>query len=220
MVIKAYYSRLRARVLQPKRQIVLKKLARELPGTGSIADLGCGSGNTMADALGLRRAHGHLHHIGVDIHEPSLTQASKAGRVPNPVLADLRDLPIPSKSVDTAFLVDVIEHFERSDAARILSEAERIARRTVVVVTPRGFMEQHESDGNPWQEHRSGWEACDLRSMGFTVTGVDVVLDGLRRKLGKAGHVLGAAGELSFGALHIFPARFTTMLFAVKRLER
>jgi len=71
----------------------------------------------------------------------------------------------PPSSVDTVFLVDVVEHLEKEEGRRLLSQTEHIARRQLVVFTPLGYMPQHHSDGKDawgldgaaWQEHRSGW---------------------------------------------------------------
>ena len=71
----------------------------------------------------------------------------------------------PAKSIDTVFLVDVIEHLEKVEGQRLLAATEDIARNQVVVFTPLGFMPQHHGDGKDawglsganWQEHKSGW---------------------------------------------------------------
>lgn len=80
-----------------------------------------------------------------------------------PLLAD--------KSVDSVFIMDVIEHMERPVAQEVLKHCERIARRQVVVETPCGFVEQSyeegEKDGwgfayNKLQNHVSGWNKGDF----------------------------------------------------------
>ena len=71
-----------------------------------------------------------------------------------------------SNSVDTVFLLDVIEHLPKEDGLNILTHAKRIARKQVIVFTPLGFMPQtvHEGEKDGWglggasvQEHLSGW---------------------------------------------------------------
>ncbi|HEX7956093.1 MAG TPA: methyltransferase domain-containing protein [Pyrinomonadaceae bacterium] len=79
---------------------------------------------------------------------------------------------LPDKSVDTVFALDFIEHLEKEDGLRMLREAERVARRQVVVYTPDGFYPQHYEDpskpdrwgmdGGFWQTHRSGWKTDDF----------------------------------------------------------
>lgn len=74
-------------------------------------------------------------------------------------------------SVDSIFLLDVIEHLEKEIGVAVIAELERVAREQVVIFTPLGFMPQHmelgEKDG--WglsgiemQEHRSGWTPEDF----------------------------------------------------------
>jgi len=75
------------------------------------------------------------------------------------------------KSVDSVFLLDLIEHLDKEDGKRLLMECERIARKEIVVFTPLGFCPQEyqsgETDawgfhGGAWQTHRSGWMPDDF----------------------------------------------------------
>ncbi len=76
----------------------------------------------------------------------------------------------PPKSVDTVFLVDVIEHLQKEEALGLLKATEIIARRQIAVFTPLGFMPQQHPDGKDawglsgaqWQEHKSGWHPEDF----------------------------------------------------------
>lgn len=74
-------------------------------------------------------------------------------------------------SVDSIFLLDVIEHLEKEVGAQVIEECIRIARQQIVVFTPLGFFPQHMNTGeldswglhgNTYQEHRSGWEPKDF----------------------------------------------------------
>lgn len=76
-------------------------------------------------------------------------------------------------SVDSIFLLDVIEHIEKDVGVKIIGECERVAREQVVIFTPLGFMPQHVEANEPdgWglsgaavQEHRSGWLPEDFSS--------------------------------------------------------
>jgi len=78
---------------------------------------------------------------------------------------------MPDKSVDSIFLLDFIEHLEKSEGEAVLRECERIARCEIVLFTPLGFMPQQydgsELDawgmhGTSWQTHRSGWLPDEL----------------------------------------------------------
>lgn len=74
-------------------------------------------------------------------------------------------------SVDSVFMLDVIEHLERDVGEQVIVEIERVCRRQAVLFTPLGFMPQHmeqgENDawglsGGEMQEHKSGWLPKDF----------------------------------------------------------
>ena len=74
-------------------------------------------------------------------------------------------------SVDSIFLLDVIEHLEKEEGRLTIIESERVAREQIVVFTPLGFMPQHMEDnqsdgwglgGRTVQKHHSGWEPEDF----------------------------------------------------------
>ncbi|WP_192710238.1 methyltransferase domain-containing protein [Methylobacterium sp. OAE515] len=78
---------------------------------------------------------------------------------------------MPNQSVDTVFLLDVIEHITRDEGLRVISECERVARAQIVVYTPLGYMPQEIKDGekDAWnlnggsfQQHKSGWTPEDF----------------------------------------------------------
>jgi hypothetical protein len=73
---------------------------------------------------------------------------------------------LADKSVDSVFMLDVIEHLEKEDGKILLTEVERVVIEQIVVFTPLGYMPQHiEVDkrdrwglnGGEFQEHKSGW---------------------------------------------------------------
>ncbi len=77
------------------------------------------------------------------------------------------------KSVDSIFLLDVIEHITKEIGLAVVAECERVAREQIVIFTPLGFMPQHMEDGQKdgWglsgasvQEHLSGWTPDDFGS--------------------------------------------------------
>jgi hypothetical protein len=87
----------------------------------------------------------------------------------------------PPSSVDSALLVDVIEHIEREEGFASLERLKRVVRRQIGIFTPIGFMPQEShSDGvdpwgmggTEWQRHRSGWSPDDFPAGdGWTVIG-------------------------------------------------
>lgn len=77
----------------------------------------------------------------------------------------------PDRTIDSIFLLDLIEHLDKDEANKLLAECERIAREQVIIFTPLGFVPQDydasELDawgfyGGEWQSHRSGWTPNDF----------------------------------------------------------
>lgn len=116
-------------------------------------------------------------HICVDAHSPYLDRLKTAvADDPKFILLNGRWDEVvamfPDKSVDSVFALDFIEHLEKEDGRRLLYEAERVARRQVVIFTPHGFFPQSYEDANKpdrwgmdggyWQTHRSGWDFDDF----------------------------------------------------------
>ena len=116
-------------------------------------------------------------HICVDAHRPYLDRLkTSVADDPKFILLNGRwdevVAKFPDKSVDSVFALDFIEHLEKEDGRRLLREAERVARRQVVIFTPHGFFPQSYEDPNKpdrwgldggyWQTHRSGWDFDDF----------------------------------------------------------
>ena len=73
----------------------------------------------------------------------------------------------------------------KDDRDILLEKMEQWARKRIVITVPNGYVWQDDYDDNPFQEHRSGWSADDLRNLGFEVSG----LLGWRRLRGYRGTV-------------------------------
>jgi len=93
----------------------------------SVVDLGCGLGG-YSKVLGER---------GLDVRAFDVAPEYVERAVERGVRAEVFDgerLPLEDGSVDTVFLLEVIEHLE--EPARLLAEAHRVARGSVLVTTP------------------------------------------------------------------------------------
>jgi len=87
----------------------------------------------------------------------------------------------PHKSVDSAYLCDVIEHIDRDLAVKCLAKLQEIVKRQLILFTPIGFMPQDPDEahaktdpwgmgGMEWQKHRSGWTPDEFPAeKGWTV---------------------------------------------------
>ena len=116
-------------------------------------------------------------HICIDAHRPYLERLNQKLRKNRRYVLinakwDQVITMLPDKSVDTVFALDFIEHLEKAEGLKMLREAERVARRQIVVGTPQGFYPQSYEDPNKpdrwgmgggyWQTHRSGWDFEDF----------------------------------------------------------
>ena len=50
---------------------------------------------------------------------------------------------------------------------------EKIAKKHVIIFTPNGFVPQEPFEGNPWQEHKSGWSVKEMQDHGYKVWGIN-----------------------------------------------
>jgi SAM-dependent methyltransferase len=76
-------------------------------------------------------------------------------------------LPIlASKSYDFVLAIDILEHFTEIQGEQFLTELRRIARRAVLLSTPKQFIPQ-EIAANPYENHRSWWTAEMLAKQHF-----------------------------------------------------
>ena len=132
-------------------------------GAKSVLDLGCGKGGHIRETdrfLGIRL-------VGVDA---SRTWSSEVpGCYSEIIEGQLLDVlaSTPADAYDVVMAIDVVEHFDRSDGYKLLSEMRRVSARSAIVATPNGFVPQPPSDDNPFNEHKSGWTVNDLKAAGF-----------------------------------------------------
>ena len=112
--------------------------------------------------------------LGLDAHRPYLEHRRPGMGVPVNARADqIGDLFVQG-AVDVITLIDSLEHFPEAEVLDVLQQAERIARRRVVVASPRGEFPQAGYDafglgGEEWQQHRSTWEPSDFLELGYRV---------------------------------------------------
>jgi hypothetical protein len=112
--------------------------------------------------------------IGLDAHRAYLEHREVGDAVPiNASALEVERLFVPG-AVDLVTLIDVLEHFSYEDAVEVLRQAETVAQRRVMVLTPRGSFPQEGHDafglgGEDLQRHRSTWEAHDLVELGYQV---------------------------------------------------
>lgn len=102
-------------------RVLTQQLSEIIPAAGKVLDLGCGDGSIAAALMRLRP---DLAVEGVDVLLRPRTHIPVA-------LFDGKVLPFGDKSFDYVTIVDVLHHTE--DAAAVLAEASRVARRGIVL---------------------------------------------------------------------------------------
>jgi SAM-dependent methyltransferase len=132
---------------------IVEVIARERPR--SVLDVGAGYGKYGV----LAREYGDPRRVdAVDANAPRYPVYDHV------YLGDIRELdrllPADAAAYDLALFIDVIEHFEKDEAWRVLEALTRRAHR-VLITTPLGFRAQ-EIAGMPYETHRSGWYPWDF----------------------------------------------------------
>jgi len=143
-------------------------LENSLSGCKSILDVGCGDNSAIGN---IRK---NFKSEGIDIYEKSVFSSRKKKLHDKYKVGDIKKLSsyYKKKSFDACVSIDIIEHFTKKDAIKLIKDMELIATKRVILLTPNGFCEQHDYLGNPYQEHRSGWKKEDLQKLGYKVYGL------------------------------------------------
>ena len=121
--------------------------------TDTVLDLGCGIMQATLDFIptypNTRLKCKKL--FGVDIHQPYLDFLNDLGI--ETLKWDLRDVPLPfeDKSYDNVILTDILEHLPHIEYVnKLIRESKRIARKKIIVLTPRKFTNNIKSINCPY----------------------------------------------------------------------
>ena len=128
--------------------------------------------------------------VGVDIY-PEYFKHIEA-EVPYVVIKydarKISDLFQP-KSFDLVLALDIIEHLEKKESLDMLRQCEVIAKKAVIIETPKGRIYQNLDitghGGHEWQTHRCGWEVKELQDLGFKTVVRDYVMADIKRHTDK-----------------------------------
>ena len=140
----------------------------------TILDVGCGKGIPMKY---LNRKH-QFETTGIDGFSPYLVEAWENHTHDVYVNWDIRDLGELYGKVphffDTVICLEVIEHLTKSEGIQLLIDLELAAKWQVIISTPLGHYEQHDLDGNSYQEHQSEWTPREFQELGYIVRGIGI----------------------------------------------
>ena len=118
--------------------VELRRILPQLGADATLLDVGTGladiprHGVTTAAAGGTR-----LGTICVDVSWPLLSVAREGGHPSQMVCADARALPFRDRSVDVAMCSQFLHHFDDDEAAHVVRELDRVARRAVIIADLR-----------------------------------------------------------------------------------
>ena len=202
-------------MIQFLKKLYYQKLGKELADCETILDVGCGNSSIV------ERIPGNFHSTGLDAYEPYLAESRAKGIHDDYILGNLATIDLPAKSYDAVIAFDIVEHFERPEAAKFLDTIERWAKKKIILATPNGFvptLECHrrsDPDLDQLQTHRSGWTVSDLKARGYTCYG----LEGFRWTRNKEGYAWQALHKLTFPLTYYAP-RLAFRLLAIKEFPQ
>jgi SAM-dependent methyltransferase len=135
----------------------------------SILDVGCGKGSVMRTI----NLHGkNFLRIGVDINSFFIKNCKQKRIYDALILADICDLPLKRKIVDTVVCVQVIEHLTKSDGIKLIQNLETLARRQVIFSVPIDLPplggDVNKPLGGP---HKCSWTPDEFKRLGYKVRG-------------------------------------------------
>lgn len=140
----------------------------------TILDLGCEDGSLLE----LLSQGKKWRVTGVDIYKKNTKLAAQKKIFVKVITGDVvkvsKKLIRQKQKFDVVFCSQVIEHIKRKEGEQLLSLVDHLARKRIVMGTPRGFMEQPEVflGDNPHMVHKSGWTEEDFKIRGYKIYGV------------------------------------------------
>lgn len=107
--------------------------------------------------------------VGVEVHEPTLDACleDRGYCYSGLVLADAVKHLETCEPVDIVLAAEIIEHMTPEDGVTLIRLAAQKARKLAIITTPIGFQPHGPIDGNPHQEHISGWDRHDFEACGW-----------------------------------------------------
>ena len=113
--------------------------------------------------------------VGCDGYLPNVEMSQRSGVYSNVLHVNFPPLPFDNLSFDTVLILDVLEHIQEEKALKLIGEAKRIARQSIIISTPNfpNFRKPHMTitGFNDMEAHISYWSRRRLRQLGFRLYG-------------------------------------------------
>lgn len=141
----------------------------------SILDVGCGGSeyDNKIDHDFWNKFDYFKERVGIDIYQKEINWRRKY--FPNDVffIGDVFDIEkwFLDKSFDVVHCQNVIEHLPKERALKLIEKMERIAKRQVILGTPKGFRQVDDLSisKNPFQKHLCDFTEEELKKLGYNV---------------------------------------------------
>lgn len=141
-------------------------LQNELSNCESVLDLGCGPDSPLQYCNNIK------YSVGVEIFKPYLEESKRKKIHTKYLNKDIKKVNFSENSFDAVIMIEVLEHLSKLNGEKILKNAEKWAKKKVIITTPNGFWHQKELDNNLWQSHLSGWFPKDFYQRDYRVSGL------------------------------------------------
>lgn len=161
------YSQLIGKLLFGK--CFLKRIEEAIEPNASVLELGAGKFTY------LNLIKQNFHKTAIDISENAINYSKEQGVYNDYILGDVTNLKkyVSEKFFDSIVAFDLIEHLTKEQGLELLRSIEKIAKHSVIIYTPNGFLPQGEHDNNPFQKHLSGWDFDEMKKLGYEVYGIN-----------------------------------------------
>lgn len=140
---------------------------KEISNDDIVLDIGCGIMQAI-DGLSCKMI------LGCDIFPRYLDEIKH--KYPTIVLGVDEIQKFRDESYDIVIALDVVEHVDHQKAIKMIRDMQDIARKKVIIYTPRKFDENEESVSNAWglgynehQRHKCLVSKKELEDLGFNV---------------------------------------------------
>lgn len=141
-------------------------LKNELSDCESVLDLGCGPSSPLQYCNNIK------YSVGIEAFGPYLEATQKKRIHTEYVYRKIEEVDFPENKFDAVIILEVLEHLPKETGYAILKNAEKWARKKIVVSSPNGYISQKQVDGNYLQKHLSGWDYLEMKGLGFKIRGL------------------------------------------------
>lgn len=144
-----------------------------IPKNSTVLDVGCGDGH-LAQWINHK---GNYKVLGVDINKDDLQIAKKRLTSYNkPIYDDLikmdltKEMPF-KKKFDVVLCSQVVEHFEKDKALKLIQKIEKLAKKRIIIATINGFFQFDHRIPSKYDIHLSGWSSKEFTLRDYKVQG-------------------------------------------------